>query len=68
VIIMPNFPETGYTPANLRFLIESKGWTQKEAAQKLGVADVTLRQWLMAVDVKSHRDMPLPKWIELASL
>ena len=67
-IIMSNFPEIGYTPANLRFLIESKGWTQKEAAQKLGVADITLRQWLMAVDVKSHRDMPLKKWNELASL
>ena len=67
-IIMSNFPEIGYTPANLRFLIESKGWTQKEAAQKIGVADITLRQWLMAVDVKSHRDMPLKKWNELASL
>ncbi len=67
-IIMSDYPEIGYTPANLRFLIESKGWTQKEAAQKLGVADITLRQWLMAVDVKSHRDMPLTKWIELASL
>ena len=65
---MSDYPEVGYTPANLRFCIESKGWTQKEAAQKIGVADITLRQWLMAVDVKSHRDMPLKKWNELASL
>ena len=65
---MSDYPEIGYTPANLRFLIESKGWTQKEAAKLLGVANITLRQWLMAVDVKSHRDMPLKKWIELASL
>lgn len=65
---MSDYLEVGYTPANLRFLIDSKGWTQKEAAQKLGVADITLRQWIMAVDVKSHRDMPLKKWNELASL
>jgi len=62
---MSNFPEVGYTPANLRHLIESKGWTQKEVAALLGVADITVRQWLMALDVKSHRDMPLKKWYQL---
>jgi len=59
------FPEIGYTPANLRFLIESKGCTQKEVAALLGVADITVRQWLMALDVKSHRDMPLKQWQKL---
>lgn len=59
------FPEVGYTPANLRHLIESKGWTQKEVAALLGVADITVRQWLMALDVKSHRDMPLKQWQKL---
>ncbi len=59
------FPEVGYTPANLRHLIESKGWTQTQVAQKLGVADITVRQWLMALDVKSHRDMPLKQWQKL---
>jgi transcriptional regulator with XRE-family HTH domain len=60
-----NFHEIGYTPANLRHLIESKGWTQKEVAALLGVADITVRQWLMALDVKSHRDMPLKQWQKL---
>lgn len=62
---MTEYPEVGYTPANLRHLIESKGWTQKEVAALLGVADITVRQWLMALDVKSHRDMPLKQWQKL---
>lgn len=62
---MSNFPETGYTPANLRFLIESKGWTQKQAAAIAGTTEVSVRRWLMPIDTESHRDMTLKKWIEL---
>lgn len=62
---MSNFPETGYTPANLRFLIESKGWTQKQAAAIADTTEVSVRRWLMPIDTESHRDMPLKKWIEL---
>jgi hypothetical protein len=60
---MSNFPEIGYTPANLRYLIEEvKGITQKEAALICGTSDTNLRRWLMPVDSPNHRDMPLPKW------
>lgn len=65
---MSNFPEVGYTPANLRFLIESNGWTQAQTAALLGVADNTLRQWLIPVDLKSHRDMPHKMWVKLLEL
>ena len=63
--IMSNFPETGYTPLNLRFLIESKGWTQKQAAAIIGTTEVSIRRWLMPLDTDSHRDMPLKKWTQL---
>lgn len=66
---MPDFPEIGYTPANLRFLIESRGWTQKQFAEKIGVNLRTVGKWLADVSVKNHRDMPHEQWqkaLELA--
>lgn len=61
----PNLPEAGYTPANLRSLIESRGWTQNHAASMIGAESSTLRRWLMPADHKQHRDMPLCKWLAL---
>ena len=59
-------PEAGYTPANLRALIESRGWTQKQAAEACGVAERTLRGWLVEdIDSASHRDCPLRSWRKL---
>lgn len=55
-------PEAGYTPANLRALIEWSGLSQAEAAALVGVEAINMRRWLMDVGVKSHRDMPLVKW------
>jgi len=60
---MSNFPEVGYTPANLRFLLESKGWTQKQFAEKIGVNIRTVGKWVADVSVKNHRDMPLEQWM-----
>jgi hypothetical protein len=61
-----NFPEAGYTPANLRALIERRGLTQKQAAEACGVAERTFRQWLVAdLDAPGHRDMPLHQWLKL---
>ena len=59
------FPEVGYTPANLRHLIEQRGWTQAHAAELAGVSPQTMRRWLAAVDTPSHADMPLNKWLAL---
>jgi len=61
-----NLPEVGYTPTNLRALIESRGWTQKQAADACGVAERTLRGWLVEdIDSASHRDCPLRSWRKL---
>lgn len=60
------FPEPGYTPANLRALIESRGLTQKQAAQACDVAERTLRGWLVEdIDSPNHRDCPLKSWRKL---
>ena len=64
-----NAPDAGYTPANLRVLIERRGWTQKQAAEACGVAERTMRQWLVAdLDAPGHRDMPLKAWRKLLDL
>ena len=62
-IIMSNFPEVGYTPANLRFLLESKGWTQKVFAEKMGVTLLTVARWVADISVKNHRDMSHAQWL-----
>lgn len=66
---MSNFPEIGYTPANLRFLLESKGWTQKQFAEKIGKAERTVRQWLNPdLLSRNHADMPHSLWLEALKL
>ena len=60
--------EPGYTPANLRALIVAQGWTQKQAAEALGVTERTLRNWLTETDTPSHTDMPLVKWRQALTL
>lgn len=62
---MSNFPEVGYTPANLRHLIESKGWTQNQVGELLSVDESTVRRWLMPIGTASRRDMPYETWTQL---
>ena len=57
---MPDFPEIGYTPANLRFLIESKGWTQMQVAELMVVNHSTVARWL-----NGSTTMPHEKWLKL---
>ena len=68
VIIMPDFPEIGYTPANLRFLIKSRGWTQAVFAEKIGVNLRTVGKWLADCSVKNHRDMSHKDWLKALEL
>lgn len=63
-----NFPEIGYTPANLRHLIQLLGETQTKVAEQLGVSPRVMRTWLAESDKPSHRDMPLHQWRKLLSL
>lgn len=59
------FPEIGYTPANLRYLIDLLQLNQRETAQYLGVSLKTVQMWLAETDKVSHRDMPLHQWRKL---
>lgn len=62
---MGQFPEVGYTPENLRYLISILGITPNQAAEYLGVMPRSLRMWLAETDKSSHRDMPLVQWRKL---
>ena len=66
---MKNNFEVGYTPTNLRLVIEKLGVTQAALARLLGVSDRTLRQWLVEdLDAIGHRDMPLKQWRNVLAL
>lgn len=62
---MINYPEIGYTPANLRHWIDLHGLLQKDVAHILGVNERAVRMWLTETDKTSHRDMPLEQWRKL---
>lgn len=60
-----NFPDIGYTPANLRFLLEAQGICRKEAAEMLGVSIRTVHYWCSPLTDPHHRDMPARAWASL---
>lgn len=62
---MQAYPETGYTPANLRHLRAQYGLTQSELAKLAGVALRTVQQWEADLDKATHADMPHKKWVNL---
>lgn len=59
------FPESGYTPTNLRFLLEAKKLSRQNVANILDVSVRTVDKWCLQLNSKDHRDMPLVKWCEL---
>ena len=60
--------EVGYTPTNLRLVIEKLGVTQAALATTLNVSPQAVRNWLMPVGTKSRRDMSHEKWLEVMAL
>ena len=60
--------EIGYTPANLRILLEKHCLTQQQIAAAMGVADVTVRRWLMPVTANNHRPMSHLQWLALLDI
>ena len=60
-----DFPDVGYTPDNLRRLIEAAGLTQQQAADAAKVARRTIQAWLADLDCPTRTDMPHRKWEEL---
>ena len=67
IAILTNF-EVGYTPTNLRLVIEKLGVTQAALATTLNVSPQAVRNWLMPVGTKSPRDMSHEKWLEVMAL
>lgn len=57
---MSNFPEVGYTPENLRYLIKLKGLTQMQVAELMTVNHSTVARWL-----NGSTTMPHEKWLKL---
>lgn len=57
--------ELGYTPNNLKQIIEDCGLSQPAFAKEYGLPLSSLRKWLLSVDANHHRDMPLKRWLEL---
>lgn len=66
--MMHQFPEIGYTPANLRYLLSQLGWSQTEAARQLGVSDRSVRGWVAETGAPAHSDMPLARWQKLFAM
>lgn len=64
--------ELGYTPANLRKLVEylqSIGMTQQQIAESIGAARyTTLANWMSDIDQNRHRNMPQDKWKNILDL
>lgn len=60
--------ELGYTPSNLKSLRQKYGLSQRQVADLLGVDISSLQRWEADVGQKSHRDMPLSKWLELVDI
>ena len=56
------FPDIGYTPNNLRVLIESTGLSQSAWAAENGYPLNRVQRWLISTDKTSHADMPLIEW------
>lgn len=58
-------PELGYTPANLKALRQKNDLTQQATADLLKVNISAFQRWEADINLKSHTDMPLKKWVEL---
>ncbi len=58
-------PELGYTPANLKALRQKYDLTQQATANLLEVNISAIQRWEADINLKSHTDMPLKKWVEL---
>lgn len=59
------YPETGYTPANLKYLREINGLTQSDVGRRTDTALRTVQNWEADVNTQDHSGMPHRKWVAL---
>lgn len=57
--------ELGYTPKNLRRLLEESGLSQKEAREIIGKGRNTFSRYLYDVDNHNHVSMAHVDWLTL---
>lgn len=63
--------EPGYTPKNLRSIVQAlqeKGMTQQQIADAIGSGRNTLGSWCADIEQNRHRNMPQEKWKEILKL
>lgn len=63
-----DLPDMGYTPDNLRAVLQELGWTQQACADRLGVHITTVQNWIAPLDRPRRTDMPIAKWQELVHI
>lgn len=64
--------ELGYTPKNLRIIIDHlnlRNLNNQQIAEKIGASSYsTLRNWASDADQPRHRNMPVEKWQKVLEL
>nr|WP_314371083.1 hypothetical protein [uncultured Acinetobacter sp.] len=64
--------EIGYTPSNLRKIVEAlraNDMTQQQIAESIGASKyTTLANWMADFDQARHRNMPQDKWQNILEL
>ena len=62
------FPEVGYTPRNLKFLMQFKGLSVAEVAKICEVKYANVLKWRTDLEKQNHRAMPHKKWQKLMKI
>ena len=57
--------EHGYTPSNLRAVLNQHGITQQALANILGVNLKTAQRWCKPLENSDHHPMPHRQWVAL---
>ena len=62
---MDNYPETGYTPENLRYLRAQHKLTQTDVGNLTNSTLRAVQKWEANPNSKEHSGMPHRKWLKL---
>lgn len=62
---MNNYPDAGYTPANLRHWMQQHQMTEADVAARLNCQVRAVQRWLTDPSKNSYRSMDHRTWLEL---